>query len=151
MMYVDYLNTIVFYIIVALAIFIIVGLIIENRKPKIIDEKDNVVEMIKNPLTLGNYENLINYLKTIQQQIATVKELEILINKNAEVQSSVVDDYPSFEYLSIWRDSFLAQIKLSYIFTRDNYNSVKANFPTESKKTVETQLYNIERFINQNS
>lgn len=150
-MNIEILNKIVFYFLVALAIFILIGLIIDNRKPKVIDEKDNVVEIIKNPLTLGNYENLINYLKTIQQQIATAKELEILINKNAEVQSSVVDGYPSFEYLSIWRNSFLAQIKLNYIFTRDNYNSVKANFPTESKKIVETQLYDIERFINQNS
>lgn len=149
-MNIEILNKIVFYFLVALAIFILIGLIIDNRKPKVIDEKDNVVEIIKNPLTLGNYENLINYLKTIQQQIATAKELEILINKNAEVQSSVVDGYPSFEYLSIWRDSFLAQIKLNYIFTRDNYNSVEANFPTESKKIVETQLYDIKRFINQN-
>lgn len=95
------------------------------------DKEKQVIEYERTevPLTLANLESLIVLLKNIKQNIGSVKEINILINKKAEVRPIVLgssdDNYVSYDCLSVWKEVQLKHIEYDFILLQELYLCMK--------------------------
>lgn len=96
----------------------------ENKEEQVVE-----YERTKVPLTLTNLESLIVLLKNIKQNIGSVKEINILIDKKAEVRpiilSSSDDNYVSHDCLKIWKEVQLKHIEYDFIILQELYLCMK--------------------------
>lgn len=102
-------------------------------------------------MTIPLYNDLVKIFKELIQHVATIEEINILIEQKAEVTANLIQntdlDYVSFDNLLIWKESFLRQLDLYFIFARDVFNSVSYLLDINSKQEFIKQLGYVGNFI----
>lgn len=100
------------------------------------------------------YRDLVIMFSNITQIIAAIDEINILINKNAEVTPTVLKDskeisYKSFDNLIVWRVSYIKRLIYEYTILNDYYTQVRFCLPEITNKMFGKELIDIYNYIKQ--
>lgn len=118
-------------------LFAFLLVLLANKKPKKqvqksvkeLSNNSNIQQQTVN-VSIALYTDLINIFKEGLRYVATIEELNLLIDNNAEIQPTILHncskehDYKYFETLLIWKKSYLQQLNLYYQYMKDIYNAV---------------------------
>lgn len=118
----------------------------QHHQKKEIQQEQESVEV----LSIKDYDNIFAMIKTMMLDIADMREIRILIDKNAEVKSSVLDydnDYISDKYLNIWYDKLKAKLDLNWTFFCDVYDICEKLIPSRSRCIINTYRDYIKAFV----
>lgn len=130
----------------------------KNKNKNLDSNSENKLKTLdsnsKNKLKINvtTYADLLNAFKILDQYRASVKEIIDLINKNAEVGYSIlndklkVDDYCSFNVLLFWLESYLDQYNLNLMFVSEFFNDIKFYLSTASYYKFEKSLNEIAEY-----
>lgn len=101
-------------------------------------------------LTIKDYDNIFAMVKTMLIDIAEMQEIRILIDKNAEVESSVLDydnDYVSDKFLVVRYEKLKAKLELDWTFFGDVYEVYEKLIPTRSRPVIDKYRDYIKAFV----
>lgn len=118
----------------------------QRRQEKEIQQEQENIEV----LPIRDYDNLFAMIKTMMLDIADMREIKVLIDKNAEVESSILDydnDYISDKYLNIWYDKLKAKLDLNWTFFCDVYGIYEKLIPSRSRYVIDTYRDYIKAFV----
>ena len=154
----DIFDIVILILCIIFVILIIVNVNIINYKRKKKHKEENTFlsqeEIINKPkpLTIGLYKDIFNIFKEGTQYVGIIEELNLLIENNAEIQPTILNeakelDYKYYDTLFIWRDSYLKQFNLYYFFMRDTFNAVAPGMQKEVRQEFFKQLSHIGAFL----
>ena len=150
-------------IIALLCIVLVIVIIVKIWKEHIEDNRINnklladtmqkSIEKQNNKLALDFriYVELFECFRNAIQYMSTIKEINILIDKCAEVSPMLIKDsdntYTSFDNLLIWKESYMMQLETYYIVVKNMYSAFSHYLSEDVKEVYKTKLYNIGAFI----
>lgn len=119
------------------------------------DEENNEYHRVPqqtNPqvLTIKDYDNLLAMFKTMLVDIAEIKEIKILVDKNAEVKSSILDydnDYVSDKFLVVRYEKLKAILELNWAFFCDVYEVYEKLLPIKGRSVIDKYRDYIKAFV----
>lgn len=100
-------------------------------------------------LVFSDYQLLLDMLSKLHIQLSIIREIDVLMDKQAEINPVFVDanNYTSSESLFILRDYYLRELKINNLFICDLYNVLKDCFSVNTSNYLLEEIKYIQNEI----
>lgn len=147
----------IWYVVFIILLLIIIWIVYDNmlRRRNLDDEENTEYHRVPQQtnsqiITIKDYDNIFAMIKTMLMDIAEIQEIKILIDKNVEVKSSVLDydnDYVSDKFLIVRYKKLKAKLELNWTFFCDVYEIYEKLIPTKSRSILDKYRDYIKAFV----